>query len=67
MSGTRAQELYDLARYSKVSLPTPKKIPFFLNANDLYVILGSLFSRVHSEINVLFKRRESNTLCSGQL
>ncbi len=44
MSGSRAQELYNLARYAKVTLPSPKKIPFILNATDLYVIL--VFSKL---------------------
>ncbi|CAF3354404.1 unnamed protein product [Rotaria sp. Silwood1] len=35
VSASRAQELYNLARYAKVSSPTPKKVPFTLNANDL--------------------------------
>ncbi|CAF0793616.1 unnamed protein product [Rotaria sordida] len=35
VSASRAQELYNLARYAKVSLPTPKKVPFTLNVNDL--------------------------------
>ncbi|CAF0933386.1 unnamed protein product [Adineta ricciae] len=35
ISGTRADELYNLTRFSKASAPTPKKTPFVLNTNDL--------------------------------
>ena len=39
ISGSRAEDIYNLARFAKVSIPTPKKIPFTLGTTDLYVML----------------------------
>ncbi|UJR25208.1 hypothetical protein I4U23_006560 [Adineta vaga] len=35
ISGSRADELYNLTRFAKLSIPTPKKTLFILNTNDL--------------------------------